>query len=436
MPWRGVTVSEHRQRFLEDFLLNYYTVTELAERFGISRRTAYKWIDRFEQYGQSGYHEQSRRPHSCPWQTDAAIVVELVDLRKAHPRWGPRKLLDLMHRRHPGCDLPAVSTAALILARQGLARSKRRYRRAHPGCPKTIPQRPNDIWAADYKGQFRLGDGSYCFPLTVSDLASRYVLGCDAHPAISLDRTLQHFTRLFETYGLPNRIRTDNGVPFASNALARLSQLSVWFIKLGIYPELIEPGKPQQNGVHERMHRTLKQEATIPPAGSLRAQQRKFDRFREEFNEVRPHEALGMKRPAQVYHCSPRGMPRQIELYDYPPHYLVRRVSRDGAIRVLRNQIFVSNTLHEDYVGLEEVGDGVYDLFFCFYQIGRYQLRTNKIQDIVSRVGVSRRQVDLASRVLPMSSEQSVTDVSGMYPDIRLTTRWSGRSLSAVSCTK
>jgi len=405
MPWKGVTVSEQRQRFIEDFKLNYYPIAELAERFSISRKTAYKWINRFEEYGQNGYGEPSRRPHSSPSQTDPALVQELVDLRKAHPRWGPRKLLDLMRQRDPKRDLPAVSTAALILARQGLARSPRRFRRAHPGCPKSTPHGPNDIWAADYKGQFRLKNGKYCFPLTVSDLSTRFVLGCDAHPAISLEKSLAHFRLLFERYGLPNRIRTDNGSPFASSALARLSQLSVWFIKLGIYPELIEPGKPQQNGVHERMHRTLKQEATIPPAASLRAQQRKFDHFREEFNHERPHEALGMKRPAELYQASQRAMPKRIEPYEYPSHYLVRRVSRCGTIRVLHNQVFVSNTLNEDYVGLEEVDDGIYDLFFCFYQIGRYELRTNKIHDIVSRVGVSRRQVDLASRVLPMSLE-------------------------------
>jgi hypothetical protein len=231
------------------------------------------------------------------------------------------------------------------------------------------------------------------------------LLGCDAHPTISLERTFTHFKGLFETYGLPRRIRTDNGVPFASNALARLSQLSVWFIKLGIYPELIEPGKPHQNGVHERMHRTLKQESTTPPASSLRAQQRKSDRFREEFpvpgrcNRERSHEALAMKRPGEVYQPSGRVMPKRIEPYDYPGHYLVRRVSRSGTIRVLRRQIFVSNTLQEDYVGLEEVDDGVYDLYFCFYQIGRYELRKNKINDVVSRVGLSRKQVDLANRV-------------------------------------
>jgi len=399
MPWKGVTVSEQRQRVLEDHRLNYYSITELAERFGISRRTAHKWIARFEQHGQAGYQERSRRPRSCPWQTSPTVVEELLRQRKAHPRWGPRKLLDLMGQRHRSWQLPAPSTAALILARHGLVRTRRRSRRAHPGCPKTVAQGPNDIWGADYKGQFRLKNREYCFPQTVSDLASRYLLGVDAHPAISLERTQEHFRRLFEAYGLPNRIRTDNGVPFASSALGRLSQLSVWFIKLGIYPELIEPGKPNQNGVHERMHRTLKQEATIPPASNLRGQQREFDRFREEFNQERPHEGLGMKRPAQVYRPSTRAMPERIETYDYPGHYLVRRVSGAGTIRVLRRQIFVSNTLQEDHVGLEEVDDGVYDLYFCFYQIGRYDLKQNRIRDIVSRVGVSRRQVDLASRV-------------------------------------
>jgi len=403
MPWKGVTVTEQRERFLEDYKLNVYTVTDLADRFSVSRKTAHKWIDRFEESGLSGYHELSRRPHTSPSQTDPAIAQEIVELRLAHPKWGPAILLDLLHKRHPKADLPSVSTAARILARHGLVRPRRRHRRAHPGCPKTVAQRPNHIWAADYKGQFRLGNGSYCFPLTVSDLASRFVLGVDAHPAISLERTQAHFSRLFQEYGLPDRIRTDNGVPFASNALARLSQLSVWFIKLGIYPELIEPGRPQQNAIHERMHLTLKQDATIPPASSLRSQQRKFDHFRQEFNELRPHQSLGMKRPAEVYQPSLRPLPTRLGAYDYPSHYLLRRVSRAGTIRVLRRQVFVSNTLQEDYVGLEEVDDGVYDLYFCFYQIGRYDLKQSRIRDIVSRVGVSRRQTDLASRLLPMS---------------------------------
>ncbi len=374
-------------------------MTELAERFSISRKTAHKWINRYKEFGESGLEEQSRRPENCPWQTPAEVVEELVALRKAHPRWGPKKLLDVMGRRDSERDLPAISTAAKILADAGLVKPRRRNRRAHPGCPQTTAAEPNDIWPADYKGQFRLKNGQYCFPLTVSDLATRFILGVDAHPTISLELTQAYFRRLFEEYGLPKRIRTDNGVPFASNALARLSQLSVWFIKLGIYPELIEPGEPQQNGVHERMHKTLKEEATIPPASSQRGQQKKFDHFRREFNEDRPHEALDMKRPAELYQPSSRQYPRKIETYDYPGHFLVRRVSRGGTIRVFKQQLFVSNTLQGDYVGLEEVADGVYDLYFCFYQIGRYDLREGRIQDIVSRVPLVRKRVDLASRV-------------------------------------
>jgi transposase InsO family protein len=251
MPWKGVTVSEQRDRFLEDYLLNCYTITDLADRFGISRNTAHRWIARFLEAGRAGYHELSRRPNSCPWQTDPHVAELLIDLRRKHPRWGPRKLLDILQRRHPSWDLPAPSTVARLFSRNGLAHRPQRFRRAHPGCPQTVANYPNDIWAADYKGQFRLGNSHYCFPLTISDLASRYLLGCDAHPEVSLERTQAYFSRLFHTYGLPNRIRTDNGIPFASNALARLSQLSVWFIKLGIYPELIEPGKPQQNASHE-----------------------------------------------------------------------------------------------------------------------------------------------------------------------------------------
>jgi transposase InsO family protein len=399
MPWEGVTVREQKQRFIEDYLLKYYSISELAERFNISRKTAHKWINRYLEQGLAGLEEQSRRPKSCPWQTEPGVADEIVCMREKHPSWGPKKLLDVLGRRDPERELPSIPTAARILDRAGLVKPRRRYRRAHPGCPQTKAAEPNDIWPADYKGQFRLKNGKYCFPLTISDLSSRYILGIDAHPAISLEQTFAYFTRVFQTYGLPKRIRTDNGVPFASNALARLSQLSVWFIKLGIYPELIEPGKPQQNGVHERMHRTLKQEATIPPASSLKGQQKKFDDFREEFNQERPHEAIDMKRPGEIYQASERKMPKRVETYDYPAHFLVRRVSRAGTIRVFRNQVFVSNTLQEDYVGLEEVADGVYDMYFCFYQIGRYDLQTNKIQGIVSKVGLSVKRVDLSSRV-------------------------------------
>ena len=403
MPWRGVTTNEERQLFLQEYRLGYYSVSDLADCFSISRQTAHKWIRRLEHYGQTGFHELSRRPLQLPF-PDRCCHYSGVDRPPQGPPFLGRAQASRPHAPpRPLPRLPSPSTACRILLREGLARSRRRFRRAHPGCPKSSPQGPNDIWAADYKGQFRLRNGTYCFPLTVSDLASRFLLGVDAHPAISLELSQMHFARLFQEFGLPNRIRTDNGVPFASSAMARLSALSVWFIKLGIYPELIQPGRPKQNAIHERIHRTLKREATIPPASSLTLQQRKFDAFRQEFNELRPHEALAMHRPAQLYRPSTRAFPSRLEPYDYPSHFLVRRVSRDGTIRVLRNQIFVSNTLHDDFVGLEEVDDGVYNLYFCFYQIGRYLLHPNRIEDIVSRVPVSRRQVDLARRVSAMS---------------------------------
>lgn len=399
MVWKGVTVSEQRQNFIEDYSLNYYSVRDLADRYSISRKTAHKWINRFEQSGQNGYHELSRRPLSCPWQTEQDIIDLIVQLRSKHPSWGSKKLIHVLKKRHSQLELPSTSTTTRILQKENLIKRHTHHKRAHPGCPQSVAKEPNEIWGADYKGQFRLGNTQYCFPQTVSDLFTRFLLGCDSHPEISQDLTKQHFLILFDTFGLPRCIRTDNGVPFASCALARLSVLSVWWIKLGIYPELIEPGVPQQNGIHERIHRTMKRDATMPPGANLAAQQRKFDHFRKEYNEQRPHEAIGMRTPSDIYHPSSRKMPSRIETYDYPSHFLVRLISRCGTMRVISQQVFVSTTLKEEYVGLEEIDDGVYDIFFCFYHIGRYDVRTNRIQDIISRVPTRYGQIDLAKRV-------------------------------------
>jgi transposase InsO family protein len=399
MPWEGVTMKEQRQNLIRDHQLNYYSVTELSERFSVSRKTAHKWINRFNEFGRNGFAELSRRPHTCPHQTPPEVREALIEIRQKHGRWGPLTLLDKIAEGHPDWTLPAKSTVCRILKDADLVKPRHRGKRLHPGCPKSRASEPNEIWAADYKGQFRLRNSSYCFPLTVSDLAVRFLLGCDAHPAVSLQRTMRYFRRLFQEYGLPQRIRTDNGVPFASNALARLSRLSVWFITLGIYPELIEPGHPEQNGIHERMHRTLKAEACIPPEYSLTRQQARFDAFRHEFNHERPHQALGMKRPAQLYRPSPREFPSKVPTYDYPNHYLVRRVSRQGAIRVFCNQIFVATPLMEHYVGLEEIDDGVYDLYFCFYHIGRYHHRENRLDGVISKVNAGRRLADRPERV-------------------------------------
>jgi hypothetical protein len=239
---------------------------------------------------------------------------------------------------------------------------------------------------------------------------SRYLLGCDAHEAISLDQTKRCFTRLFDEYGLPERIRTDNGVPFASNALARLSTLSVWWVKLGIYPEQIEPGKPQQNGKHERMHRTLKKEATIPPEHNLSGQQRRFNAFRKEYNTERPHEALAMKAPVSVYIPSSRTVPKKLRHFDYPYHFEVRRVSRNSGIRWRKHWVQVSSTLAEEYIGFEEVEDGIYNVYFCELLIGRFFEEQLKIRDVIERVPVRQTIVECGNprtrrKVSPMYLE-------------------------------
>jgi putative transposase len=374
-------------------LKGYFPFRELCFQFSISRKTGYKWVERYGENGIEGLSDRTRRPHNCPHKTDSAIIEGIVKARKKHPTWGPKKLLRTIADKYH--DLPAVSTTADILKREGLIDpKKRRIRRAHPGCPQTTTSNPNDIWTADYKGQFKLGNSQYCYPLTVCDMHSRYLLGCEGHDTISLDKTKRHFTRLFNEYGLPKRIRTDNGVPFASNAIARLSMLSVWWIKLGIYPEQIEPGKPQQNGRHERMHRTLKKEATIPPEQNLRAQQRRFNAFRNEYNTERPHEALEMKTPASVYVASPRSIPWKLTHYDYPCHFEVRRVSKNSGVRWRNQHVQVSTTLADEYIGFEEIQDGIYNVYFCELLIGRLYEKDLRVRDVIERVPVRNRVVE------------------------------------------
>ena len=386
MSWKGVTIMDQRIRFISEYLNAFFPVNELCSQFEISRKTGYKWIKRYKEYGPEGLLDQSRKPLTCPHQTEQEAVNAIVDLRNKHPSWGPKKLLHVISGRQPEYELPALSTTANILKREGLIKpGKRRLRRKHPGCPQTTAYAPNDTWTADYKGQFKMLNGHYCYPLTVCDMYSRFLLGCDGHTTVSMGDTTRHFIKLFDKYGLPKRIRTDNGVPFASSALARLSSLSVWWIKLGIYPEQIEPGKPQQNGKHERMHRTMKKEATIPPERNLKAQQKRFGSFIKEYNEERPHEALNMETPAAVYRPSKRKMPKRVGHYDYPLHFEVRLVSNNGGLRWKNHRVPVSSTLIKEYIGFEEVGDGIYNVYFCDFIIGRFFEEIGRIKDIIKR---------------------------------------------------
>lgn len=387
MPWSQTSPMDQKTQFIADHLRGTLSIAELCDRYGISRKTGYKWIDRYIREGPAGLADRSRRPASSPNSTPPELVQAIITARQRHPTWGAKKLLAILRGRHPRWPWPGRSTVCDILKRHGLVPKKRRRRViGHPGKPTSLITAPNTVWCADYKGQFKMGSGAYCYPLTVTDGYSRYLLGCQALLNTSVADAKPIFTRLFHEFGLPQRIRTDNGVPFATNTLARLSQLSAWWVRLGIFPEFIEPGKPQQNGRHERMHRTLKAEATRPPAASQRGQQRRFNIFRAEYNELRPHEALDMRTPASLYESSPRVMPARLPQFQYPDRFETRYVSANGGIRWNSQWVNVSTVCIGEYVGLEEIDDGIWNVYFGPLKLGRLLERHMRIEDAYGRL--------------------------------------------------
>jgi len=350
-----------RMRFVVECQRGLYTITELCERFGVSRKTGYKWLRRHREEGVEGLQDRSRAPHTCPHRTDPYAEAALVAERLKRPRWGAKKLLWRLGRQEPKTPWPARSTGNAILKRHGLVTPQRRRRRwEHPGRPTQPMDAPNAVWTADYKGEFRLGSGQYCYPLTVVDGYSRYILACEALESVKQEGAWAVFEDLFREYGLPEAIRTDNGVPFATQAIAGLSRLSVWWLKLGIRPQRIEPAKPEQNGRHERMHRTLKAETTRPPAKTLEEQQDVFDAFQWDYNHLRPHEGLELDTPARHYQPAIREYPDRLRDPEYPGHYEVRKVSQDGGIRWHCDWVFISRALAGEYIGLEEIDDGIW----------------------------------------------------------------------------
>jgi putative transposase len=281
---------------------------------------------------------------------------------KQYPTWGGKKIVATLHERHPSWELPAVSTANDVVKRHGLVAPRRRRRPVgHPGYQPRAAAAPNDIWTTDFKGQFRTADARWCYPLTIVDAFSRYVIACRGMVAPTTSDTIAVFRRAFQTYGMPAVIRSDNGEPFAAMSLARLSRLSVWWIRLGITPELIDPASPQQNGAHERMHRTLKAETTRPVAANLAVQQRRLTRFRTIYNDVRPHEALGQQPPLQVYRPSSRAFPERLVQLEYTGHYEIRRVSSCGGIRWKSRAISISTVLRREDIGFEPIADGEWE---------------------------------------------------------------------------
>ena len=385
MPWRERSPMEERLAFVRECKSELFTMTELAAQYGISPKTGYKWLARYAAEGADGLRDQSRRPHTHPHATDPDLVEALLAQRRRHPTWGAKKLLRVVVRRQPDAEWPSRSTVCTFLKQHGLvAPQRRRHPYAHVPSALAPIAAANDVWTTDFKGEFRTGDGQYCYPLTLRDGFSRFVLRCDALVARTYAATRRRFEQAFTEYGLPARIRSDNGEPFAGTALARLSRLSVWWMRLGIVPERIGPGHPEQNGSHEQFHAVLKAETTRPPAAHAAAQQRRFARFCAEYNHDRPHEALGFDVPASHYQASPRSLPARLPALEYPGHCEVRRVSNFGCISWAGRRVFLSNALVGADVAFEEVHDGFWTVWFASVALGRFDERQRRIHPITA----------------------------------------------------
>ena len=388
---------EERLQFVAEYLDGVATMTELAADYGISRETGYTWVRRYTAEGPAGLHDRSRRPHSHPNATSLAVIDALVAARRRHPTWGPKKLLT---HDWPLAERPARSTASAILKRAGLVERRRHRRRpGHPGRPPNVIAAPNVLWTIDFKGHFRTGDRRWCYPLTLLDSCSRYVLACHALRSTQTQPVRAVLEHAFREFGLPERIRSDNGVPFAAAwAAARVSTLSVWWVRLGIVPELIEPGRPAQNGRHERFHRTLKRETTRPPASSLRAQQQRFDAYRAHFNTERPHEALGQQPPHAVYTASARHYPRRLPPLVYPADSVVRRVDESGSVRWAPGiRVYVSRVLTDEAIAFRPIADGVWAVYFGPLVLGHYDERRGPTYNLAP-VSRGRSLADASSR--------------------------------------
>jgi putative transposase len=394
MPWRECSKMDERLRFVAR-LLEGEKMAELCREFDISRKTGYKIFTRYKDIGLEGLTDRSRRPYRqanrLPFQVETLIVA----LKREHPSWGAPKIREKLRRRHPDLKPPAISTVHAVLDRHGLVTHGRERRYQAQGTTLSSPTSPNDLWCADFKGEFMLADKRYCYPLTITDFASRYLICCDALTSTRAEPAFTVFERAFKDFGLPRSIRTDNGTPFASaSAIFGLSRLSVWWLRLGIGIERIQPGQPQQNGRHERMHLTLKKETTKPAANNFLQQQEKFDRFIECFNQQRPHQAIGMKYPAELYQASPRPY-HGLDPLEYPFHDRTVAVTMCGRVCFATRKINLSTVFAGQNVGVKEVDEKVWLISFMHYDLGFFDHESNRFECAES---------PFAAKVLPMSS--------------------------------
>ncbi|MDH3750343.1 MAG: IS481 family transposase [Gammaproteobacteria bacterium] len=381
MPWKECNAVEERLRFIAR-LLDGEKMAGLCREFGISRKTGYKIYNRYKDCGIDGLTDRSRRPYRQASQLPMQIEKLIVGLKKEYPHWGAPKIREKLKRLYPDMHCPAISTVHAVLDRHGLV--KRRKRRRHKACGTALAHvtDPNELWCADYKGEFMLADRRYCYPLTITDYASRYLITCDALSTTKEVYAFSVFERAFKDFGLPRAIRTDNGVPFSSpNALYGLSKLSVWWLRLGIDIERIKPGHPEQNGRHERMHLTLKKEATKPAAENFLVQQARFDNFIEYYNQERPHQALNMQMPAELYKQSPRPYQGLGDL-EYPFHDRTALVTNCGRICYKRRKINVSTVFAGQLVGVKQVTNSVWLVSFMHYDLGYFDAETVRLEPI------------------------------------------------------
>ena len=386
MSWKGTSIMEQKRCFIDEFNRRKLSISELCEDFGISRPTAHKAIKRFNENGYSGLKERSRAPHNIPHKTSTDITNQLLKVRLKHKYWGAGKILGWLALHYPNKKFPAPSTVNDILKRNGFILEKRRRRKNSSTKPFLRPKEPNDVWATDYKGEFRTKNGVYVYPLTITDQYSRFLIDVKGHNTISLVKSKECFTRAFNKYGLPFMILSDNGTPFgAGQSLARLTRLNAWWISLGITPVRIQPGHPEQNGKHERMHKELKKYTTKPPAYNMQGQQRKFNSFIEEYNIERPHDGIKGKTPDSLYRPSTREMPGKTPLSQYPYNFEVRRVSKNSGIKWKDKWVGVSTVLAGQDIGFEEVDDGFWNVFYYHIKIGYFDERKLRIRDFKGR---------------------------------------------------
>jgi putative transposase len=370
MPWKETVAMKERFSFIAQHESGTFSVSELCEDFGISRKTAYKWIRRYREEGPAGLKDRSHVPHETPHKTDPVIAQKVLQVRLTHKTWGPRKVRAWLLLQHPDVDWPAASTIGDLFSAAQLT-GVRKFRRHVPASlPFGHCQNPNDVWTVDFKGWFRTGDGERCDPLTMQDAYSRYLLRCRAMPKADGHHVWRVFDNTFREFGLPLRMRSDNGSPFASTSVGGLSALAVKLIKAGVTPERIAPGKPQQNGRHERFHLTLHQDTASPPAGDRKAQQRSFDRFRRIYNNERPHEALSQMPPVSQYAPSPRNYSGELRTPEYPDHFNVRRVRGTGEIKWKGDLIFISGALCKEMVGCEQIDEDTWNLYYGPIKLG------------------------------------------------------------------